>query len=97
METQKSDVKIKPCDPATSPIGNFYEILPDYPRVRRESIAETYPSMSDEELLDLSSSLRAEGGLDQARVLWAFMTGSSLPGIAQIVLHGSESSSISML
>ncbi|TEY64672.1 hypothetical protein BOTCAL_0144g00080 [Botryotinia calthae] len=81
-EAQKADVEIKPCDPAILQERTIYEILPDYPRITREFIDETYPSMSDEELLDLSSSLRVEGDIDQARVLWAFLTGSLLPGVA---------------
>ncbi|KAK6592669.1 hypothetical protein H4I95_11619 [Botrytis cinerea] len=82
MEAKKPNVEIKPCDPAILQGRTIYEILPDYQRITREFIDETYPSMSDEELLDLPNSLRVKGDLDQARVLWAFLTGSLSPGVA---------------
>ncbi|KAM0314148.1 hypothetical protein ACHAO8_004934 [Botrytis cinerea] len=82
MEAKKPNVEIKPCDPAILQGRTIYEILPDYQRITREFIDETYPLMSDEELLDLPSSLRVKGDLDQARVLWAFLTGSLSPGVA---------------
>lgn len=53
MEAKKPNVEIKPCDPAILQGRTIDEILPDYPRIIREFIDETYPSMSDEELLDL--------------------------------------------